>query len=201
MEYQEKNIIKQREISLLSKQKSIYDNYVYIDRERYEFEEQDIISPLVRMMFPASFIDLPEALAKQMYPSDYRPTVIKTNLSLTVHFAFTYFKETIKMNEVATCARYYLEVIKRLYPGNQLLGNSEFFIDKDRTRVLGWYSFANPTMDGTNYNIHAFTEVDGKLFFGVFLSTQEKRFEAWKPFAFEVLSSVTSGREKGGWSV
>ena len=198
MEYREKDIIKQREISLMNRQKSIYDDYVHIDRERYEFEEQDIIPPFVRMVFPRTFIDLPEELARQMYPSDYRPAVIKTNLSLTVNFAFTYFKENIRMNEVATCARYYLEVIRRLYPGNQFLGNSEYFIDKDRTRVLGWYSFANPTMDGTNYNIHTFTEVEGKLFFGIFLSTQKERFEAWKPFAFEVFNSVTSGREKGG---
>lgn len=200
MEYSEKDIIKQREISLLNKQKSIHDNYVYLNRERYEFEEQDIIPPFVRMVFPKTFIDLPEALARQMYPSDYRPTVIKTNLSLTVNFAFTYFKETIKMNEVATCARYYLGVIKRLYPGNEFLGNSEYFMDKDRTRVLGWYSFANPTMDGINYNIHAFTELEGKLFFCIFLSTQKECFEEWKPFAFEMFNSVVSGREKGGRS-
>jgi len=37
MEYREKDIIKQREISLMNRQKSIYDDYVHIDRERYEF--------------------------------------------------------------------------------------------------------------------------------------------------------------------
>jgi len=152
-------------------------------------------------MLPKTFLDLPLMIAKQMYPSEYRPPIIKTNPSMTVNFAFTYFKDKIQMNEVATCARYYLETLKQLYPGNQYFENSEHFIDEERTRVLGWYSFGNPTLEGYHYNIHAFTELEGRLLYCIFLSNKKECFEEWKPFAFEVFHSITSGRKKGEYTL
>lgn len=197
MVFTEKEIVELRKLALLNSKQSIYDDYIYVHGERLEFTEQDLIFPDVRIMLPKTFLDLPLMIAKQMYPSEYRPPIIKTNPSMTANFAFTYFKEKIHMNEVATSAHYYLAAMKRLYPGNQYFENSEYFIDEERTRVLGWYSFRNPTVEGHNYNIHAFTELEGRLLYGIFLSNKKECFEEWKPFAFEVFNSITSGREKG----
>lgn len=102
------------------------------------------------------------------------------------------------MDEVVTCARYYLMTMKKLYPGSQYLEISEHFIDEDQTRVLAWYSFTNPGLEGTIYNIHAFTNLADRLLYCTFLTSTGDQFEEWKPFVFEVFDSITSGREKGG---
>lgn len=198
MKLTEKEIAELRKLALLKSKCSIFDDYIYIAGERLEFIEQNIMVPDIRGMLPKTFVDLPLAFAKQMYPSEHRPSVIKTNDSLTTNFAFHYFKENVKMNEVATCARYYLATMKKLYPGNQYLENSEHFVDEEQTRVLGWYSFTNPAIDGTIYNIHGFTNLESRLLYCTFLTATEESFNAWKPFVFEVFDSITSGRWKGG---
>lgn len=63
-----------------------------------EFSLQDIYPPMVSLMLPKSFVDMPELIAKQKYPSEYQPTVIKTSYDLAVNFAFQYFDQ--KMKEV-----------------------------------------------------------------------------------------------------
>lgn len=196
MEYREKEIVDLRKATLIKKKQSIYDDYLYIGNERLEFCEQVIISPQVKMMFPKTFADLPQPLAKRMYPSEFRPEIIKTNPSLTLNFAFTLFKNRIEMDEVATCARFYLDTMKRVYPGNQYLENSECFMDEEQTRVLGWYTFSNPALEGWIYNLHAFMQIEGRLLFSLFHANESNRFEAWKPFVFQMLSSVTSARGK-----
>ena len=194
MKFTEQEIEAMRKAAQMEAHKSIHDDYVYIGRERLEFTEQDLFHPYVRIMLPRTFLKLPEEFARKMYPSEYRPDVIRTSPSMTVNFAFSCLNSQIRMDEVIMCTRYYLETMRRMYPGNQYLDNSEHFMDKDETRILGWYAFSNPTLDGHRYNIHAFTEIEGKLLFCIFNSSGEI-FEEWKPYALEVFDSVRSGRE------
>lgn len=194
-QFTEKEIEAMRKAALLERHNSIHSNYVYIGNERLEFVEQDIFYPCVRMKLPKTFLDLPAAFAEKIYPSQFRPAVIKTNPSLTVNFAFSYFDSKIKMDEVITCTHYYLSVMRHMYPGNRYMENSEHFMDKEETRILGWYTFSNPTMDGYRYNIHAFTAIEGKLLFCIFNSSKEL-FDEWKPYALETFDSIVSPREK-----
>lgn len=197
MNYTEKETARLRKAALLDKKRSIYDSYVYISGERLEFMEQDIIRPQVRVMLPKTFMDVPPALAKYMYPSEFRPAVIRTNPSLTVNFAFTLFDVALPASEAATCARFYLATMKKMYPGNHYLDHSEHFTDEEETRVLGWYSFSNPTIAEPIFNIHAFTSVEGRLLYCIF-HTSEEKFEEWTPYAFEVFNSTASGRRREG---
>ena len=195
MGFTEEEIIRARKEALRKKNSSIYDKYLYIGNERLEFTMQEIIPPFVQMMFPKTFLDLPPEFAKKMYPSELRPAVIKTNPALTVNFAFTFFEAKLPMNEVADCARYYLASMKKMYPGNTYLDNSEHFMDKEETQILGWYSFSNPTLMEPIYNIHAYTSVEGRMLYCIF-HTSKERFEVWKPHVFEAFNSIQSGRGK-----
>ncbi len=197
MRFTEKEIEAVRKAALMEEHKSIHHEYIYVGGERLEFEEEDLFYPFVRIMLPKTFLKLPDAFAKKMYPSEYRPEVIRTNPSMTVHFAFSYFDARIRMEEVIPCTHYYLDSLRRMYPGNRYLENSEHFMDEERKRILGWYAFSNPTLDGRRCNIHAFTEMEGRLLFCIFNSSKEL-FEEWKPHALEVFDSVVSGRVVGG---
>ena len=81
MNFNEKGIAALRKEAVQKKNNSIYDSYIYIADERLEFTMQDIIKPYVRMMLPKTFLELPPVIAKQMYPSQFRPAVIKTKPS------------------------------------------------------------------------------------------------------------------------
>ena len=195
MEFTEKEIMKVRKDALQKRNSSIYDKYLYIGNERLEFSLQEVIPPFIRMMFPNTFLDLPADFAKKMYPSELRPAVIKTNPSLTVNFAFTFFDTKLPMEEVADCARFYLASMKKMYPGNKYLDNGEYFMNKEETQILGWYSFSNPTLAEPIYNIHAYTSVEERMLYCIF-HTSKERFELWKPHVFEVFNSIRSGRGK-----
>ena len=77
MKFTEQEIEAMRKAAQMEAHKSIHDDYVYIGRERLEFTEQDLFYPYVRIMLPGTFLKLPEAFARKMYPSEYRPDVIK----------------------------------------------------------------------------------------------------------------------------
>ena len=144
MPLKEKEILKKRWDGICEKNQSIYDNHVFIEREYMQFSMQDIYPPMVRLMLPRSFVDLPELLARQKYPSEYRPTVIKTSYDLAVNFAFQYFEQKIKEEEIVTATRYYYGTLQKCYPGYGYLECSEHYRDAEKKHVLAWYSYSNP---------------------------------------------------------
>ncbi len=189
----EKEILEKRWKGMGEKYRSIYDSHVFINREYMEFSMQDIYPPMVKIMLPRHFVDMPELIAKQKYPSEQRPTVIKTSYDLAVNFAFQYFEQKIKEEDIATATRYYYGVLQKCYPGYGFLGCSEHYRDKDRKHVLAWYSYSNPTMTDIVCNIHGFTAVEGRLLQCIF-NAPEAVFDCWRPYVFEVFDSVTPGR-------
>lgn len=195
MPLKEKEILKKRWDGICEKNQSIYDNHVFIEREYMQFSRQDIYPPMVSIMLPRSFVDLPELFARQKYPSEYRPTVIKTSYDLAVNFAFQYFEQKIKEEEIVTATRYYYGTLQKCYPGYGYLECSEHYRDAGKKHVLAWYSYSNPTITDVIYNIHAFTAVEGRLLQCIF-NAPENLFNSWKPYVFEIFDSVTSSREQ-----
>lgn len=193
MPLKERDIIKMRQDGIFKKRHSIHDDYVMIGGERQEFELQDIFPPMVRILLPKSFMDLPSVMARQKYPSEHRPSVIKTNAGLDVNFAFQYFTQKIKEEDVVTATRYYYGVLQKCQPGNAYLACGECYRDPEEAHVLAWYTYSNPTMTETVFNLHAYTSVEGRLLQCVF-NAPELPFQYWNPYVFEALHSITSGR-------
>ncbi len=191
----EKEILEMRRRGMDEKYRSIYDSHVFINREYVEFSMQDIYPPMVKIMLPKSFVDMPVLIAKQKYPSEQRPTVIKTSYDLAVNFAFQYFEEKVREEDVVTATRYYYSVLQKCYPGYGFLDCSEHYRDKERKHVMAWYIYSNPTITDTVYNIHGFTTVEGRLLQCIF-NAPEAAFNCWKSYVLEVFDSVTSGRTK-----
>ena len=191
----EREILEKRWKGLSERHYSIYDSHVFINREYMEFSMQDIYPPMVSLMLPKSFVDMPELIAKQKYPSEYRPTVIKTSYDLAVNFAFQYFDQKMKEEDIVTATRYYYGILQKCYPGYEYLDCSEHYRDRERKHVLAWYSYSNPTITDVVYNIHAFTAVEGRLLQCIFNAPGDV-FNCWKPYVFEIFDSVTSGRTR-----
>lgn len=195
--FTEKDIAELRKVARLKKMYSIYQDYIYIYGERLEFTYQEIFASGLYMMLPNTYVNLPAQIAKIMYPSEYRPSVIKTSPSLSVNFSFTLFESKVKMNEVATCAREFRDILKKLYSNYRFMECTEHFMDDERQHVLAWYSFCHPTLTEPLYDIHAFMNIGGRLLQCMF-STTKDRFAEWKPYALEAFDSISSKPERGG---
>lgn len=188
---EEKSILKMRQEGIYARNHSIYDSHVFIHGERMEFAMQDIFPPAVRVMLPVSFLEMPIVMAREKYPSEYRPKVILTSPDLLVNFAFQYYEERIREEEVATAARYYYSILQKCYSGYGFLECSECL--REGEHVLAWYSYSSPTINDTLFHIHAFTAVEGRLLQCIFNAPQPL-FDCWKPYASEVFRSVGTGR-------
>lgn len=193
MEFREKEILRLRQQGIEEKYHSIYDSYVFIGRQYIEFTMQDIYPPVVRIMLPKFFMDMPSTLAKQKYPSEHRPTVIKTSPDLSINFAFQYFEKNIAEEDIPKAARYYYSMLQKCYPGYDYLDFDQCFRG-DKDEVLAWYIYSNPTITDVVFNIHAFMAVEGHLLQGIF-NAPEKSFYEWKPYITEIFKSVTSARD------
>ncbi|MBQ9989540.1 MAG: hypothetical protein IJP31_01145 [Lachnospiraceae bacterium] len=189
----ENKILDMRQEGLEEKYSSIYGDHVFIGRQCVEFVMEDIYPPMVRVMLPRQFMDMPATLAKQKYPSEYRPTVIKTSPDLSINFAFQYFEERVPEKELMQGARYFYGTLQKCYPGYDYLDFSQGCRKDDESHKLVWYIYSNPTITDTVVNIHAFTIVEERLLQGIF-NAPEMVFAWWKPYALEVFESITSGR-------
>ncbi len=194
MSLNEKDILKMRQEGIEEKYHSIYDSHVFIDRQYIEFAMTDIYPSMVKMMLPKSFVDMPSIIAKQKYPSEYRPTVIKTSLDLSINFAFQYFNEQIPEKEMVNTTRQYYSLLQKCYPGYGYLECSEAYRDEEEKHILAWYIYSNPTLTDTVFNLHAFTAVEGRLLQCIF-NAPKGPFYHWKPYVFEAFHSITSGRD------
>lgn len=165
----EEDILKMRQQGMEEKYNSIYSSHLFINRQHMEFAMEDIYPPMVGIMLPKSFVDMPMAIAKQKYPSEYRPTVIKTSPDLSINFAFQYFEQAIQEEEIGKTARYYYGILQKCYSGYGFLGFEEGYRKNKEEHALAWYVYRNPTLTDTVLNIHAFTAVE------VFQSIVSKR--------------------------
>ncbi len=194
MVLKEKNILKMRQKGIEEKYHSIYGSHVFIGRQYVEFIMTDIYPPMVRMLLPKLFLDMPPLMAKQKYPSENRPTVIKTSPDLSINFAFQYFEESIRQEELIDTTRGYYRLLQKCCPGYGYLECSEGYRDAKEEHILAWYIYSNPTLTDTLFNIHAFTVVEGRLLQCIF-NASEQPFYQWRPYVFEAFGSITSGRE------
>lgn len=191
MSLREKEILRMRQKGIEEKYNSIYGSHVFIGRQYTEFMREEIYPPMVSIMLPKSFMDMPVMLARQKYPSEHRPTVIKTSPDLSINFAFQYFEERITEEELVKTARYFYGVFQKYYPGYEYLEFDHGCYGEEEEHILAWYIYSNPTITETVFNLHAFTAVEGRLLQGIF-NAPEKSFYHWKPYVFEVFKSVTS---------
>ena len=54
---------------------------IYVNRELVEFASEKLFDEQVEIVLPTSFIDMPQAVAKVKYPSEYRPPGVETSQS------------------------------------------------------------------------------------------------------------------------
>ncbi len=183
MDYLDEEILKFRNSVKKDKYNSL-ETGMYIKSELVHFSENRIFDGRMSVMLPESFVDMPEKYAKQKYPSEQRPRVIKTSLDTTVNFTFSLLDSAFKKAFIPEVLNQFKNILQKANP-------AFIFYEQgvDVERELGWFDFKSYGIDEQIYNIMYVTPVDGKLMHGIF-NCQYRDIPEWKEAAKQVIFSV-----------
>lgn len=183
MDYLDEEILKFRNSMKKDKYSSL-ETGMYIKSELVHFSENRIFDGRMSVMLPESFVDMPEKYAKQKYPSEQRPQVIKTSLDTTVNFTFSLLDSAFEKAFIPEVLNQFKNILQKVNP-------AFIFYEQgvDVERKLGWFDFKSYGIDEQIYNIMYVTPVDGKLMHGIF-NCQYRDIMEWKEAAKQVIFSV-----------
>jgi len=183
----ENEIIAMQRQVVEEKYKSIYSPATYIGKKRYVFTARELSEARITVHLPELFLDLPESIAKQKYPSENRPQIIISSSDISVNFAFTLLPEPTDDDEIIEVRNDALNAMKRLYPQNTY---SDTGVDVTVcSRIYAWYEYSGPTLDSEMYALNAFMCIKDKLLHFLFNCPNEAH-EQWKPVVLEVINSI-----------
>lgn len=160
---------------------------IYVKRELVEFAAEKLFNEQVEILLPTSFIDMPQAVAKVKYPSEYRPPIIKTSLDGTVNFTFNLFDILTEgsdgLEEVAT---HFQLVLKQVNPILKIHNYNEMTCESQSYRLFSYKSYG---LDMQIYNLMCVTPIRDKILQGSFSCPYEEH-ELWEEIAQQVFLSI-----------
>lgn len=159
---------------------------VLIHEQEYHFQREPLFDGKATILLPKEFVNMPLSLAKQKYPMEQRPEIIKTSMDTSVNFAFSLLPQQIEPDQIREAVKQFFAVVKRMQPANRFFDIKLEVMEKV---TIGWFDFRSPGLDEPLYTMMAFTALEQKLFYGVFNSAF-RLMEDWKPIAVQVFCSL-----------
>jgi len=160
---------------------------IYVNRVLIEFALEQIFDKQVEIILPTSFIDIPDAVAKVKYPSEYRPSVIKTSLDGTANFTFNLFdiptEGTDGLEEVAA---HFQMVLKQVNPAIRIHKYNEMIGEEQQFRLFSYKSYG---LDMHMYNLMCVTPIKNRILQACFNCPYDE-YELWEKIAQKVLLSI-----------
>lgn len=185
MEFTDEKIQKMKKEANRNESQDI-SHMVKMDNEEFHFSRQMMFQEKVSILFPEEFIFMPPNIAKQKYPMEDRPQIIKTNPELTVNFAFSLLPQQLKPEQTNEATNAFHSLIKRMQPANRFFDKK---VGETDSSPIGWFDFKSPGLDEPVYTIMAFTSIDNHLLHCIFNSAY-RHMESWKPIALQVFYSI-----------
>jgi hypothetical protein len=121
MEYTDEMI--QREKRLRKMQKQDIQDKIVIQGVEYRFHRDMLFANKASILLPETFVDLPSTQAREKYPMEQRPEVIKTSLDTRVNIAFSLFPQLIKPEQIKEATKQFQSIVKKCI--RLTLGNGE----------------------------------------------------------------------------
>jgi hypothetical protein len=145
-----------------------------------------ILSGHVIIDLPDDFKLMGEEMLAVKYPSNNRPTLVYTNESGSVNFAFNHTANHITKDQLPEFLQAFIQQFKSLYPQIK-------WIKKETTVVNGKsfivMEFITPAIDTYIYNLMYVTELQGRMLMCSFNCTESQR-AAWESKAKLALNSI-----------
>jgi hypothetical protein len=185
MAYADELVIRQLSAKKCRTEGSIEEGII-VREKKIEFEQNELFSGKIKVMLPADFSDMPPEAAKQKYPMEQRPAIIKTSPEMDMDFAFNIVEQPIANEQIEQVADYIRNVMKKVQTSNVFCEKGTMEAGKTK---IAWFDFISNGIDEKMYNFMYFFCVDGKLCNGVF-NCAMKKTENWKSIVLEVLKTL-----------
>ena len=152
-----------------------------------EFTSENLFDEQVEIVLPTSFIDMPQAVAKVKYPSEYRPPIIKTSLDGTANFTFNLFDILIEGSDgLEEVAAHFQLVLKQVNPILKIYNYNEMICEGQSYRLFSYKSYG---LDMQMYNLMCVTPIRDKVLQGCFSCPYEEH-ELWEQIAQQIFLSI-----------
>jgi len=162
---------------------------VWIGDSYYQFEQESLFDDKLIIYLPTQFMDLPEAAAREKYPSVSRSQIIKTNEDMTVNFTFSYLGE----NESPLTPEALWAEIERLFPSSVLYDTGT--LKKENLEVF-WLEYKSFSVEDEVYNILFPIVIGGAdLIIGAF-NCPITQYDIWKPCVLQIIMTMQTRQDE-----
>lgn len=158
----------------------------YIREQHITLEKQYVLQDRICLQLPEDFEDMPLELAKIKYPSEQRPTVIKSNLKGDVNFTFQMLPVEVPSPHLTDFRRQMMQWIQRMQPSNVFYEEKEIHID---TIHIAWFDYKSHALDEQLYNLMYFIPMGKETMHGVF-NCRLQEAKLWHPIVMKVIESI-----------
>jgi len=160
---------------------------IYVNRVLIEFAWEPLFDEQAEILLPTSFIDMPRAVAKVKYPSEYRPPIIKTSLDGMANFTFNLFDILAEgsggLDEVA--AQFQL-VLKQVNPIIKIHNYEEMVCERQCFRLFSYKGYG---LDTQMFNLICVTPIRDRVLQACFNCPYDNR-ELWENIAQQMFLSI-----------
>ncbi len=186
MEYYDEKVIELRQKEK-EKGYTTLETGIYVNRELVEFESEQLFDEQVELVLPTSFIDMPQAIAKVKYPSEYRPPVIKTSLDGAANFTFNMFDILVEgADGLEELSAHFQLVLKQVNPVIKIHDYGEMICEDRLYRIFSYKSYG---LDMQMYNLICVTPIKNKILQACFNCPYEER-ELWDGIAQQIFLTM-----------
>lgn len=186
MEFPDERIIELRQKEK-EKAYTTLETGIYVNRELIEFASEKLFNEQMEILLPTSFINMPPAVAKVKYPSEYRPQIIKTSLDGTANFTFNLFDILIEGSDgLEEVAAHFQLVLKQVNPILKIHNYNEVDCEGQSYRLFSYKSYG---LDMQIYNLMCVTQIKDKVLQGSFSCPYEEH-ELWEEIARQIFLSI-----------
>jgi len=166
-------------------QQSLEEGY-YISGRLETFSREKYFEGLVSAYVPDSFINMPDEVKEIKYPTNFRPDIIKTNLSGDIDLSFSLLTNVEKI-DVEVMAVDFINLLRKSHKGVKL-GDLNY-LSKEGFMEIIYFDFTLMGVDERLYHLIAMGEVNEKVL-QVTFNCRENDIYKWQRAVMDIVGSI-----------
>ena len=164
---------------------SLEEGY-YISGRLETFSREKYFEGLVSAYVPDSFINMPDEVKEIKYPTNFRPDIIKTNLSGDIDLSFSLLTNVEKI-DVEVMAVDFINILRKSHKGVKL-GDLNY-LSKEGFIEMRYFDFTLMGVDERLYHLIAMGEVNEKVL-QVSFNCRENDIYKWQRAVMDIVGSI-----------
>lgn len=164
---------------------SLEEGYCILGRLE-TFSKEKYFEGLISAYVPDSFINMPDEVKEIKYPTNFRPDIIKTNLSGDIDLSFSLLTNVEKI-DVEVMAVDFMNLLRKSHKGIKL-GDLNY-LSKEGFIEMRYFDFTLMGVDERLYHLIAMGEINKKVL-QVTFNCRENDIYEWQRVVMDIFGSI-----------